>query len=148
MKHLLPVLFFAATATHLAAQQPPPCTYDRCALLVKQGAFSRSLVRGADETHVASLMFFAPPLDLFAERSDSAARLYASFRRKQNSSTWALLGGVAAISAALVVGQENEPAGISLAVLGAGIWTYSLIRATSAPTDLARAIWLHNRGLP
>ena len=80
MKHLLLVLFFAATTTRLAAQEPPPCTYDRCALLLKHGAFSRSLVQGADETHVASLVFFAPRVELFAERSDSAARRRSAWR--------------------------------------------------------------------
>jgi len=148
MKSLLPLLFLAVVGGHVAAQEDSTCTYDRCALRLKQAAFSQRLVQGVDELHVATLSFFAPRIDLFAQRSDSAARLYASFRQKRNTSAWTILGGVAAVTAGLIIAQNNEPVGISLLVLGLGAGAYATIRGISAQNNLADAIWLYNRGLP
>jgi hypothetical protein len=145
--HLLASIL-AVMGTPLAAQVAPQCTYDRCALMVKEGWLGRRLVQGSDETHVAQLAFFPRPLPLFAERSDSAAIRYDAFRRKQISSTSAMLLGVVAFAGAAIAAGDSDAATTGLLLLGLGSWTFGIVRSVSASNDLARAVWLYNRGFP
>ena len=138
----------AALPTPSTAQEPDGCTYDKCALMVKSGFFRRSLVQGADEAHVASLLFLAPHLDLFAERSDSAARYYRSFHSKHNSGTWLALAGTALFAGAYIVEGESDGVAIGLAIAGAGSIVIGTFRTAAGRNDLARALWWYNRELP
>ena len=131
----------------VAAQAPEACAYDACALRLRHSFLSVQLVQGQDERPVASLGWFAPAVPLFAERSDTAARYYASFRRRQTSGTLLSLAGVAALTAGLLACDSDDDVAIGLTIGGGLLNLGGGIQLARAREPLSQAIWWYNRTL-
>jgi hypothetical protein len=115
--------------------------------MVKSGFFRTSLVQGVDESHVANLLFLAPRLEFFTERSDSAADYYGSFRSEHNSGTWLLLAGTALFAGAYIAVGENDGLALGLGIAGFGSLVTGAFREAAGRNDLSRAVWWYNREL-
>ena len=135
------------SATDLRAQKPPSCSYDRCALRVKSSFFGTSIVQGRQEDHLASITFFAPGLPQLAERSDSAAALYAAFRGRQNRGTVLTLVGLVSVIVGAAVAGSDQDWGM-WAIVPGGILTLAGVQQWNSGRDrLSRAVWEYNRTL-
>jgi hypothetical protein len=144
---ILGLALLCACSVSLSAQAPEPCPYDTCALRVRYGLFGGGLVQGLAEQRVASLGWFAPSVPLFGQRSDTAARYYSSFRRRQHSGTALSLAGVAAwLGALLIADSDNDLAG-GFAIVGGVLLLGGMVQLARAPEPLSQAVWWYNRTL-
>jgi hypothetical protein len=144
---LVAVLSLAATLTGPAlAQQDSACTWDRCALRVHRNFLGARLVRGIHEEKVAGIAWFPRPLPFLAERSDSAATHYNTFRSRQRNGTAVLLVGLAAVvaSSAIVAGGDDG-AGLAVGVGGFTLMLAGGALVASGQNHLSRAVWWYNR---
>lgn len=130
------------------AQTPESCTYASCALRLRHSLFSMQLVQGEDQHRVASLGLFPPAVSLFADRSDTAAQYYASFRRRHTGGVLLSLAGTIAMAAGLVAYDNNDDLGVALVVGGGLLGIGGGIQATRAREQLSQAVWWYNRTLP
>jgi hypothetical protein len=133
-----------ATAT---AQRPEDCDYAACALRLRYSLFSIRLVQGQDQQRVASLGLFPPTVALFAERSDTAAQHYASFRRRHTSGALLTLAGTIAATAGLLAYDSDDDLGVTLVIGGGFLGIGGAIQATRAREQLSQAVWWYNRTL-
>jgi hypothetical protein len=131
-----------------AAQTPEGCTYDSCALRLRYGLFRTHLVQGRAEQQLASLGLFPPAVPLFAERSDTAARYYASFRRRHTSGAILGLAGAIAVTAGLLAYDSDNDLGVTLVIGGGLLGIGGGIQATRGRDQLSQAVWWYNRTLP
>jgi hypothetical protein len=129
------------------AQTPQACTYDACALRLRHTFFKVQLVQGMDQRPVGSLGWFAPALPLFAERSDTAARHYSSFRRRQTSGLILSLTGAVALTAGLAAYDSNNDVGLILVIGGGLLGIGGGIQSIRAGEQLSQAVWWYNRTL-
>jgi hypothetical protein len=134
-------------STAALAQTATPCSYDACALRLRHTFWKTQIVQGQKDSPVASVGLFPPAVPLFAERSDSAARYYASFRRRATSSAVLGLAGLAAITVGLLVEGDDHDAGLVLVIGGGLLGTVGGILRTGAQERLSRAVWWYNRSL-
>jgi len=130
-----------------AAQTPEPCTYNTCALRLRHGLFSVQLVQGRDQRPVSSVGWFPPALPLFAERSDTAAQYYASFRRRHASGTVLSLAGAVALAAGLIAYDSDNDLGLGLFIGSALLGIGGAVQTVRAREQLSRAVWWYNRTL-
>jgi hypothetical protein len=134
-------------APESTAQTPQACTYHACALRLRQSFFKVQLVQGTNQRPVGSLGWFPPALSLFAERSDTAARHYSSFRRRQTSGLLLSLTGVVALTAGLAVYDGDNDLGLILGLGGGLLGIGGAIQSVRANEQLSQAVWWYNRTL-
>ncbi len=130
--------------------QETECTYDACALRMRYRFMGARLVQGVEEKPVGSVGLFAGSMPLLADRSDSAGIYYRAFHSANKSSSWLLLGGVAAFATGFVVAvSDGEHAVVTVSfVAGLGLLTGGLVRSSQAQERLSKAVWWYNRALP
>lgn len=126
------------------------CSYDSCALRVKRSLIGHRIVQGQHEEPVASIVVFAPRLQMWSERSDSADTHYAAFRARHNAGAIFSLVGLAAFATGTVLalsdrGSETIPlvtviGGLTFTVVG---FAFQL----DGRNHLSRAIWWYNSTL-
>lgn len=141
------VLLFCVPSATATAQSPEDCSYTACALRLRYSLFSIRLVRGQDQQRVASLGLFPSSVPLFAERSDTAARYYASFRRRHTSGVLLSLAGTIAMTAGFLAYDSNHDLGVALVIGGGLLGIGGGIEATRAREQLSQAVWWYNRTL-
>lgn len=144
---LLAAMVLCAWPAAAPAQTPDPCTYDACALRVRYRLFGGQIVRGREDDRVASLGWLAPSVPLFAERSDTAAWYYASFRRRQHVGAALGFAGLVASAAALLVRDSNDDLAAGLGIGGSVLFIGGGIQLGRANERLSRAVWWYNRAL-
>jgi hypothetical protein len=153
IRPLIAVLLLLAAGS--AQAQAPACTYDTCALRLRNRFWTGiSLVQGGDARRVARLGLFAPHIDLLASANDSAKTHYLAFRTRQNRGGALLL--VSAVFAGAAGGLLREQATYddhktlfwSLLSVGFVFSVWGGADQVSARDQLQQAIWYYNRGLP
>jgi hypothetical protein len=145
----LVVVLLTMSSGRIAAQGDSTCTWDRCALRLHGTFFGVKLVRGANDEKVTRFGWSPPALPFLAERSDSAARHYASYRSKQRKSALMSLLGTGAIVVGAIIANDNDNAiGPGLFLGGLTLTIGGGVVALSAHNELSRAIWWYNRTLP
>lgn len=152
MRRALVLVAALGIAPVASASPQDACTYDTCALRVS----GRKVLQGIDGERVAGTSFlgFAPRIELFAERSDSAGGWYERFRSATNTSSSLFM--IAAIPATIISvaaiadphGQPSEALAIGLLATLTVSLTAGLIVGLPAPDHLSRAVWWYNRTLP
>jgi hypothetical protein len=143
----LGLALLCACTVSLSAQAPDACTYDTCALRIRYGLLGGGLIQGLEERRVASLGWFAPAVPVFGQRSDTAARYYSSFRRRQHSGTALSLAGLAAWVGALLIADSNNDLAAGFAIGGGVLFLGGMVQLARAPEPLSRAVWWYNRTL-
>jgi hypothetical protein len=152
IRPLLALLLVCAVGSIQA--QTPGCTYDTCALRLRNRFWSGiSLVQGGDARRVARLGLFAPRIDLLASANDSAKTHYLAFRTRQNRGGALLLVG--AVFAGAAGGLLREQATYddhktlfwSLLSVGFVFSVWGGANHVSASDHLQQSIWYYNRDL-
>jgi hypothetical protein len=148
-KILIPfvLLLLGVCPSMSTGQTSTPCSYDACALRLRQSFFKRQLVQGKDARPVASLGLFAPKVSIFAQRSDTAAQYYASFRRRATTGTLLGLAGLVVTTLGLVEYDHDHDTGLALVIGGGLLGIGGGIQQTRATEQLSRAVWWYNRTL-
>jgi hypothetical protein len=82
---------------------------------------------------------------LFAERSDTAARYYAGFRRRHTTGVLLGLAGTIALTAGLFAFDSDRDVGLALVIGGGLLGIGGGIQATRARDQLSQAVWWYNR---
>jgi hypothetical protein len=141
------LLLGCVSPTSLTAQVPETCSYDACALRLRHTFFKTQLVQGNEARPVASLGLFAPRVSLFAERSDTAGRYYASFRRRATSGTLLGLAGLVLTTLGLVEYDSDHDTGLVLVIGGGLLGIVGGIQVNRAREQLSQAVWWYNRTL-
>jgi len=151
---LIVLLLLGLTAAPARAQTAA-CTYDSCALRLRQQFFGGvSLVQGQDARRVARLGLFAPHVDALASASDSAKAHYLAFRTHQNrGGALLLVGAVAAgVVGALAYDEahyrDNKGLVWGLAAVSLTFTIWGGANQMKASDQLQQAIWFYNRDLP
>ena len=127
------------------------CTYTSCALRLQSGFFKQSLVQGATGENLANVLFLAPALCIFAERSDSAAFYYGAFRRARNQSFWlSLSGGLLVVTAILIeeIDRAQSELTWSVGIPGLALLFTGVVRGVGSGNKLSKAVWWYNSTLP
>jgi hypothetical protein len=135
------------SASVISAQDPPPCTYETCALRVKYGVLGTSIVQGAQEDHLASVAFFPPTLPQLAERSDSAAIFYSAFRARQNRGMVLTFIGLIGIAVGGALVDTNDDSSWLAVMPGLAVTFAGVQQLNSGRERLSRAVWEYNRTL-
>lgn len=123
------------------------CTYGSCALRVRRSLIGHRIVRGVQEDKVASIILFAPRLEMWRERSDSANTHYAAFRTKHNIGAAFSLAGVAAFAAGTIIAlsdRGNETVPLVAIVSGLTFTVAGFVYLLQARDRLSQAIWWYN----
>lgn len=134
------------------APQPIDCSYDECALRIKQSFFGGSdLVRGVGDDKVDGLGAFIGSLDGAFSGSPTAQDLAARYRSRHNTgSVFGLLGTVAVTVAIYTLDWDTQSADDTSAGLLLGGTAFLLTGAIIQSTGrdyLNQAIWEYNRAL-
>lgn len=109
------LLIGSLSSTPLPAQTDSACTWDTCALRLHRSLFGWRIVRGLEGEKVAGLGWFVGDLPLLAERSDTAATLFRSYRGKQNSGTVISLISMVVTAVGVIVWSTTDDDGLGLA---------------------------------
>jgi len=141
------ISFGSVASSPLGLLAQDNCTYETCALRVRRSLIGHRIVRGMQEDRVASIILFAPRLEMWRERSDSASAHYAAFRTKHNVGAAFSLTGVAAFAAGTIIaladrGNETVPV---VAIVGGLTFTMAgFVYLLQARNRLSQAIWWYN----
>jgi hypothetical protein len=84
---------------------------------------------------------------LFAERSDTAASYYGSFRRRDRSGSLLGLAGLVVTTIALIEYDSDHDTGLALLIGGGLLGLGGGIQHARAHEQLSRAVWWYNRTL-
>lgn len=136
------ILAVVALAASVSAQTvDSSCSYASCALSISPRLMGLDVVRGTNETRVASLGFLLPhdPTRVFA--TDSIARRFAT-RALTHRRIGAALTDVGLVVAVLGASQGKQAGTIGV---GLALVISSIPIHFSADADLSRAVWHHNR---
>lgn len=125
--------------------------YEASALRVRNSFWSMQLVAGADSHKICSLGSFPPraPADLMRQQSADAADLYLTYRHKRTVGAILLWTGVAALTAAVLVGnpdntERHRNTVVGLAVGAVVIDIVGIVKNVHARDCLSRAVWTYN----
>ncbi|MDT8368560.1 MAG: hypothetical protein RQ745_05095 [Longimicrobiales bacterium] len=153
MPLVLLVLFVAPAEGQRVFSGNDSCTWEACALRVEDRFFGAPrILQGAEGRRVATTGgLFPPRLPLFAERSDTAAVLYARSRVAQRrSSILDLIGGIVILVAGSVAaddGDFDEATGVTF-LAGIGLTTGGSFFESRGRDYLSQAVWWYNGTLP
>jgi hypothetical protein len=142
------LLALLSDAAETAAQNQ--CTYESCALRLQTGFFKQSLVRGTTGEDLANVVFLAPELSIFAERSDSAAFYYSAFRKARNQSFWLSLSGGLLVGTALLIEEIDRTQSEltwSIGIPGLVLLAIGVFRGARSGNKLSKAVWWYNSTL-
>lgn len=149
------IVLLLGLAAGSARAQTPTCTYDTCALRLRETFFGgSSVVQGLQARRVARLGIFAPHVDVLASANDSAKAHYLAFRTQQNRGAGLLLVGLvsAGVVGALAYDeqhfQDNKGLVIGSAVVSVTFTIWGGAKQISARNHLQQSIWFYNRDLP
>ncbi len=128
-----------------------PCSYDRCALRVEDGWFSRRVIRGVNGEQAARLGWGGPSVASIVGRSDSALVHAEQHQRSQRVGTvLSLLGSATTIATYVALWDKTDADSDRNALIavniGGVVTTYigtTFLR--KARRELDRAIWWYNR---
>ncbi len=126
------------------------CTYLGCALRLERGFLRNSLLQGATGNRIANVGFLAPRLDMFAERSDSAAYYYQAFRTAHNQSFWlSTSGGLLMVATIIIEEIDRTQSELTwgIGIPGIALLFTGIIRGFGSGNKLSKAIWWYNSTL-
>ena len=149
MRPIMLLLAALLSAGALRAQDTS-CTYDRCALRLKTGFWSTTIVQGALETPIGSVSLFAPSVPLLAQSRDSMVRqLFARYQQRSRLGT-ALGVGATGLFIASFFAWDSDPssqgdeAAIGMLLGSAVLAIPAAVLARSASNELQKAVWHFN----
>jgi len=143
---ILSVLVFAISGDILA-QADSTCTYDTCALRVKQRFLSRQLVRGIQEEKVTGFGLLAPDLSRLGNPDGSPNPHLAAYKGHADKGTLGFTLAFAALTIGTLVYDNNETVAVTLAVSSLGFGAFAVVHSLRAQEDLSRGVWLYNSKL-
>ena len=126
-------------------QSTDHCVAASCALEIRRGLLGYSIMESVTGRRVARITFVAPSVDVFAQRSATAAAEYAAFRRDFNSGNALGAGGMLMfVAGAFLVIDGREPVGtISVGVSAVALAT-GVVLSKRAIRRLHRAVSIYN----
>lgn len=150
--HCATLLLFVTAAAADGQQRAEPCTYEECALRVKEATFTtpQMLVRGQHDVELVKLGLFKPAISSFMVRSDSAVahgRVYD--RLYDTGGVLNIAGGILTVASPIIFHGTLRK--LAWTAAGIGLSLYGGVLTNRANDALSRAIWWHNRelmGLP
>ena len=150
MRPFMLLLVALVCAAGALPAQDASCSYDRCALRLKTGTWSTSIVQGAAETPVGSVSLFAPSVPLLAQSRDSMVRqLFASYQQRSRLGT-ALGVGATGLFIASFFAWDSDPssqgdeAAIGMLLGSAVLAIPALLLGRSASNQLQKSVWHFN----
>ena len=142
-------LLLGLQSTPTAGQEAPTCTYDECALRLREhGLFGPEVLRGRSSEVIASVGAFGRSLMNIVQASDSAAYHAHIYDRNKNRAFIASAAG-SLLLAASVVSLTSDEGGLALgfALSGLAFSTAGDRWRRSAQEGMSRALWWYNRDL-
>ena len=142
-----------AVGAPASAQAPDriDCSYDECALRIKNRFFGTDLVRGVGDEKVAGLGFVVGSLDDQFAGSRVAQDLAARYRGRHNwGSVLGLLGTIATVASIFTLDWDTQSTGDATGALlvgGAALVLTGALVENSGRDYISRAVWEYNRAL-
>ena len=135
-----------------ASDGPLACAYDECALRIRPGLVSSTIVRGASAVPVARIGPRAPRLDLFDVAGDSASAEYEHYRSVRavtGPATIAFVGLLSGAAVSMLTGRGESAKSTAAALLITAYPVGCLGMGRGAEhRHLEQAVWLYNAAIP